>query len=50
VRQRIVAKVDELMVHCDQLEAHLKAGDVACSRPLDALIAETLADPHARSA
>ena len=50
VRQRIVAKVTELMALCDQLEAHLKAGDIARSRLLDALIAETLAEPRAQSA
>lgn len=47
---RIVAKVNQLMTLCDQLEAHLKAGDVARSRLLDALIAETLAEPHVESA
>lgn len=51
VRQFIVAKVNELMALCDQLEAHLKAGDQARSRLLDALIAEALADtPQPQSA
>ena len=49
-QHRIVAKVNELMTLCDQLEAHLKAGDIARSRLLDALIAETLAEPPAQSA
>ncbi len=49
-QNRIVAKVDELLALCDQLEAHLKAGDIARSRLLDALIAETLAEPPAQSA
>ncbi len=49
-QRRIIAKVNELMALCDQLEAHLKAGDVARSRLLDALIAETLDEPHAQSA
>lgn len=45
-----VAKVDELMALCDQLEAQLKAGDHTRSRLLDALIPETLAEPHAQPA
>jgi len=38
----IIAKVNELMALSHQLEAHIKAGDIARSRLLDALIAETL--------
>lgn len=49
-QKEIVAQVSELMTLCDELEAHLKAGDIARSRLLDALIAETLAEPHVKSA
>ena len=48
-QHRIVAKVNELMTLCGRLEAHLKAGDIARSQLLDALIAETLAEPLAES-
>jgi type I restriction enzyme, S subunit len=40
---RIVAKVDELMVLYDQLEASLTAGEETRCRLLDALLAEALA-------
>jgi type I restriction enzyme S subunit len=42
-QHRIVAKVDELMAHCDRLEARLKAGDTTRRKLLDALLAEALA-------
>jgi type I restriction enzyme S subunit len=41
-QHRIVAKVDALMVLCDQLEASLNAADAARSHLLDALLAEAL--------
>jgi type I restriction enzyme S subunit len=42
-QHRIVAKVDELMALCDQLDASLAQGDTVRRRLLDALIAEALA-------
>ncbi len=42
-QRRIVAKVDELMVLCDRLEASLATGDDTRRRLLDALLAEALA-------
>lgn len=42
-QHRIVAKVDELMALCDQLEASLTAGKTTRSRLLDALLHEALA-------
>jgi type I restriction enzyme S subunit len=42
-QHRIVAKVDELMVLCDKLEASLVAGDYTRRNLLDALAAEALA-------
>ena len=39
---RIVAKVNELMALCDQLEASLTTGDDTRGRLLEALIAEAL--------
>ena len=42
-QHRIVAKVDDLMGLCDQLEASLTAGDATRRRLLDALLAEALA-------
>ncbi|NNH33857.1 hypothetical protein C9413_32195 [Rhizobium sp. SEMIA 4085] len=42
-QQRIVAKVDELMALCDQLEASLTGADETRSKLLDALLAEALA-------
>jgi type I restriction enzyme, S subunit len=41
-QHRIVAKVDELMALCDQLEASLAAGDDTRRRLLDALLAEAI--------
>ena len=41
-QHRIVAKVDELMTLCDQLEASLVTGDGTRRRLLDALLHETL--------
>ncbi len=42
-QHRIVAKVDELMALCDQLEASLRRGESTRSRLLDALLHEALA-------
>jgi type I restriction enzyme S subunit len=42
-QDRIVAKVDELMALCDQLEASLDATVTTRHRLLDALLAEALA-------
>ena len=42
-QHRIVAKVDDLMALCDQLEASLTTGDTTRRRLLDALLAEALA-------
>ncbi len=42
-QERIVAKVDELMTLCDQLEASLTTGETTRSRLLDALLHEALA-------
>lgn len=42
-QHRIVAKVDELMVLCDRLEAALQSADTTRSRLLDALLHEALA-------
>ncbi len=42
-QRRIVAKVDELMALCDQLEASLTTGETTRSRLLDALLHEALA-------
>jgi type I restriction enzyme S subunit len=41
-QNRIVAKVDELMVLCDRLEASLTATAATRRRLLDALLAEAL--------
>jgi type I restriction enzyme S subunit len=41
-QHRIVAKVDELMALCDQLEASLTVGESARSRLLEALLHEAL--------
>ena len=41
-QHRIVAKVDELMTLCDQLEASLTTGDETRRRLLDALLYEAL--------
>ena len=48
-QRRIVAKVDELMALCDQLEASLVAGNDARGRLLDALLHETLAPTEQKS-
>ena len=42
-QHRIVAKVDELMVLCDRLEASLATGDETRGRLVEALLHETLA-------
>ena len=42
-QHRIVAKVDELMALCNQLEASLTSADDTRSKLLDALLAEALA-------
>ena len=42
-QHRIVAKVDELMALCDQLEASLASGETTRRRLLDALLHEALA-------
>lgn len=41
-QHRIVAKVDELMALCDELEASLTSGEETRSRLLDALLAEAI--------
>jgi type I restriction enzyme S subunit len=46
-QHRIVAKVDELMGTCDQLEATIAKGDATRSRLLDALLHEALAPAEA---
>ena len=48
VQQRIVAKVDELMALCDQLEVSLTDTAATRRRLLDALLAEALAPGEAR--
>lgn len=45
-QHRIVAKVDELMSLCDQLEASLGRGESTRSRLLDALLHEALQQSH----
>ncbi|NUB11894.1 restriction endonuclease subunit S [Azospirillum brasilense] len=47
-QRRIVAKVDELMALCDQLEESLIKGEDTRSRLLDALLAEALAPAEDR--
>lgn len=42
-QHRIVAKVDELMAVCDQLEAQLASAQTERSRLLEALLHQTLA-------
>jgi type I restriction enzyme S subunit len=44
-QRRIVARVDELMALCDQLEASLAAADAANARLLDAILHEALNGP-----
>jgi type I restriction enzyme S subunit len=46
-QHRIVAKVDELMALCDQLEASLATGESACGRLLEAVLHEALDSEHA---
>jgi type I restriction enzyme S subunit len=41
-QHRIVAKVDELMLLCDQIEERLSVAENARARLLDALMAEAL--------
>ena len=48
-QHRIVAKVDELMALCDQLEASLTTGDNTRRRLLDALLHEALAPSEEES-
>lgn len=45
-QHRIIAKVDELMALCDQLEASLTIADETRSHLLDALLAEALSPPQ----
>ena len=47
-QHRIVAKVDELMAVCDQLETNLRTTDVSRQRLLESLIHETLAPESER--
>lgn len=47
-QQRIVAKVDELMALCDQLEVSLKNATSTRSRLLSALLVEALTPPETR--
>lgn len=50
-QHRIVARVDELMALCDQLEASLAAADTASARLLDAILHEALnGSPQAEAA
>ena len=46
-QHRIVAKVDELMALCDQLEQQLHQADQQRRRLLEALLAESLMEPEA---
>jgi type I restriction enzyme S subunit len=46
-QHRIVAKVDEVMVLCDRLEANITATADTRRRLLDALLAEALTPPDA---
>jgi type I restriction enzyme S subunit len=45
-QHRIVAKVDELMALCDQLEQQLNQADQQRRRLLEALLAEALVEPE----
>jgi type I restriction enzyme, S subunit len=47
-QRQIVARVDELMVLCDRLEAGIARGDDTRGRLLDALLHETLAQAETR--
>jgi hypothetical protein len=44
-QQRIVAKVEELMRWCDQLEAHLISSRTTASRLLDVTLRQLLSKP-----
>ena len=48
-QHRIVAKVDELMALCDQLESNLTTGDATRRRLLDALLTEALTPATTRN-
>ena len=45
-QHRIVAKVDELMALCDQLEQQLNQADQQRRRLLEAVLAEALVEPE----
>ena len=45
-QHRIVAKVDELMALCDQLEQQLSQADQQRRRLLEAVLAEALREPE----
>jgi type I restriction enzyme S subunit len=45
-QRRIVAKVDELMALCDQLEQQLSQADQQRRRLLEAVLAEALREPE----
>lgn len=45
-QHRIVAKVDELMALCDQLEQQLSQADQQRRRLLEAVLAEALLEPE----
>jgi type I restriction enzyme S subunit len=49
-QHRIVAKVDELMGLCDQLEAHLTAAEADSRRLLEAVLHEALSSTLERTA
>jgi len=49
-QHRIVAKVDELMALCDQLEAQLTTTEADSRRLLEAVLHETLSPPLAEAA
>ena len=49
-QHRIVAKVDELMALCDQLEQQLSQADQQRRRLLEAVLREALGDPQAELA
>ena len=44
-QHRIVAKVDELMALCDQLEQQLNAGEQLSRKLLEAVVQEALGEP-----
>jgi type I restriction enzyme S subunit len=45
-QHRIVAKVDELMALCDQLEQQLNAGEQLSRKLLEAVLQEALVEPE----